>query len=83
MIREIVSAKYLCAHKVECVFDDGTRGIVDFSRHLSLGGVFDNFHDLDFFRNFKVDREIGTLVWGDGLVDVAPETLYEAATKQN
>lgn len=81
MIREVVSAKHLCGYKVECVFDDGARGTVDFSRHLALGGVFDNFHDLAFFKNFKVDREMGTLVWGDGLVDVAPETLYESAIK--
>lgn len=23
--------------------------------------------------------EYGTLVWGDGLVDIAPETLYQKA----
>jgi hypothetical protein len=42
-------------------------------------GVFKRFRDLTFFREFRVDAELGTLTWGDE-IDIAPETLYAAAT---
>jgi len=35
--------------------------------------------DLTFFREFRVNEELGTLTWG-GKIDIAPETLYAAAT---
>ncbi|RKX79290.1 MAG: hypothetical protein DRP87_03615 [Spirochaetes bacterium] len=31
-----------------------------------------------FFKKFRV--EYGTLVWGNGEIDIAPETLYTLAT---
>ena len=42
-------------------------------------GVFKRFRDLTFFREFRVNEELGTLTWGDE-IDIAPETLYAAAT---
>ena len=35
--------------------------------------------DLDFFKRFKVDPELGVLTW-EGGQDIAPETLYADAT---
>ena len=60
-------------------FDDGSRGVVDFSKYLERGGVFVRFRDIEFFRNFWVDKELGTITWG-GQIDIAPETLFAAAT---
>ena len=31
---------------------------------------------MEYFKNFKVNPEMGTISWGDDEVDVAPETLY-------
>jgi hypothetical protein len=42
-------------------------------------GVYKRFRDLTFFREFRVDEELGTLTWGDE-IDIAPETLYAEAT---
>jgi len=36
---------------------------------------------MEFFREFSINRELGVLTWGDGEVDIAPETLYAEATK--
>ena len=44
-----------------------------------LGGQFQTFRDISFFREFRVDPELGTLTWA-GEIDVAPETLYAQAT---
>ena len=53
--------------------------MVGFSRYLEREGVFQRFKDLEFFRSFSVNAELGALTWGDE-VDVAPETLYAEAT---
>jgi len=36
------------------------------------------FLDIEYFKKFRV--EFGTLIWGDGEEDIAPETLYTKAT---
>ncbi|MBI4332379.1 MAG: DUF2442 domain-containing protein [Chloroflexi bacterium] len=79
MIHDVISASYKGGYKIEFVFDDGKRGTIDFSRYLKRGGVFERFKDPDFFKNFKVDRELGVIVWQGG-IDIAPETLYSEAT---
>jgi hypothetical protein len=42
-------------------------------------GHIQAIRDLAFFREFHVNEELGTLTWGDE-IDIAPETLYAAAT---
>lgn len=79
MIHDISSASYKGGYKIEIVFDDGRGGIVDFTKYLEKGGVFEHFRDIDFFRDFHVNKELGVLTWKDE-VDVAPETLYAEAT---
>ena len=79
MIHDVVAAEYPGGYRIELTFDDGKKGIVDFSRYLSMGGVFERLRDLDFFKRFKVDEELGVLMW-DGDLDIAPETLYADAT---
>lgn len=79
MIHDVVTAKYLGEYRIELTFDDGKGGVIDFADYRNLGGVFERFRDLEYFRNFKVDPELGVLTW-EGGVDVAPETLYAEAT---
>ncbi len=79
MIHDVVAAKYKEGYLIELEFDDGKRGVVDFSKYPEKGGVFARFKDMDFFRRFSVNDQLGTLTWGDE-VDVAPETLYAEAT---
>jgi hypothetical protein len=79
MIHDVVSAQYRTGYQIEVVFDDGRNGIVDFSRYMERGGVFERFRDIEFFRKFTVNRELGVLTW-ENEVDIAPETLYSEAT---
>jgi hypothetical protein len=79
MIHDVVSAVYKGGYRIEIEFDDGKRGVVDFSKYLGRGGVFERFKDIAFFRNFRVSDELGVLCWGNE-IDVAPETLYADAT---
>jgi hypothetical protein len=79
MLHDVVSASYKDGYRIELTFDNGERGVVDFSPYLKRGGVFKRFRDVNFFREYRVDPELGTLTWADE-IDVAPETLYAQAT---
>ena len=79
MIHDVISAKHRGDYRIEVVFDDGKRGVVDLSEYAARGGVFGRFRDMAFFRDFHINEELGVLAWGDDL-DIAPETLYAQAT---
>ncbi len=79
MLHDVVKATYRGDYRIELEFDDGENGVVDFSKYMQRGGVFERFKDISFFRNFSVNAEFGTLTWG-GELDIAPETLYAEAT---
>ena len=79
MLKDVISANYSGGYKIEVTFEDGATGIIDFSKYLDKGGVFEKFEDMEFFKNFKINEELGVLTWGDE-VDIAPETLYAEAT---
>jgi hypothetical protein len=79
MIHDLVGAVYRGGYRIELVFDDGKRGVVDFTKYVEKGGVFARLRDLEFFRGFSVNGELGTLTWGEE-IDIAPETLYAEAT---
>jgi hypothetical protein len=79
MIHDVVSAQYRGDYKIEMRFDDGKSGVVDFAKHLDKGGVFERLRDIDVFKRFHINEELGVLTW-EGDIDIAPETLYSDAT---
>lgn len=78
MFFEIVNAKYISDYKIEIEFEDGSQGEANLSNYPEEDTVFKSFFDINFFKDFKI--EYGTLVWGNGEIDIAPETLYTLAT---
>lgn len=76
---DLVEAKYIDGYTLELIFENGRKGVVDFSSYVKKGGVFGRFSDLSYFKNFSINKELGVLCWPDGL-DIAPETLYHKAT---
>ena len=79
MIHDVVEATYQSGYRIELVFDDGKKGVVDFRKFIRQVGVFERLADVEVFKRFSLNRELGTLTWDDA-VDVAPETLYAEAT---
>lgn len=75
---DILEVKYAEGYKLDLVFEDGLRGRVDLSAYAVKGGVFRKFSNLEYFKSVRVNSELGTLCWPDG-VDIAPETLYALA----
>ena len=68
-------AKYLRGHVLWVRFNDGSAGEVDLADALT-GPVFRPLRGDRTFRSFRVDHEIGTIVWDNG-ADFAPEFLHE------
>ncbi len=74
----VVRADYRGGFRIRLTFNDLTERTVDFRTWLE-GPVFEALKDPAYFREFFVDG--GTVVWPNG-ADIAPETLYEAATSK-
>lgn len=75
---DLVEAEYLDSYNIKCTFKNGKQGILNLNQYSRRGGVFSRFCDLEYFKNFHIDN--GVLVWGDGEIDIAPETLYHKVT---
>jgi hypothetical protein len=78
MYFDITEARHVTDYRIQLRFRDGSSGVVDLSSYANQDNVFRAFLDMNYFRRFRI--EFGTLVWGDGELDLAPETLYEKAT---
>ena len=74
MFLHITEAKYREDYKVEVTLNDGRKGIANFEYVLS-GKVFEPLKDVRLFSQLKVDKELDTIVWPNG-VDLAPEYIY-------
>lgn len=73
---EVKEAKYLGGYKVELLFNNGERLVVDLRDELD-GPAFEPLKDLAVFKQFKIN--FNTIEWPNG-ADFAPEYLYGLAT---
>ena len=78
MAPHLIQAHYLGGYRIQLMYEDGTRGVIDLEADL-WGEVFEPLKDLGRFQEFRVDPELGTIVWPNG-ADFAPEFLYQRAT---
>ena len=81
MYFEVTEARYPNRYRIQLRFEDGSAGVADLSRYPNQDNVFRAFLDSDYFKRFRV--EYGTLVWRNGEVEIAPESLYSLATKKS
>ena len=80
-IHEIIQAKWIKSYMVELTFSDLQKGRVDLKKYLGQG-VFKDLTDLRKFKQFKVDAELGTIIWPNG-ADIDPEILYRATFRRS
>lgn len=78
MFFDVTEARYLDNYRIRLRFEDGSTGVADLSGYPDKSNVFQAFLDRDYFEDFRV--EYGTLTWGGGELDIAPEALYTLAT---
>ena len=80
MFPRITAVRHVRQYELEMEFADGTRASLDFhDRVVGRGGVFEPLERIAYFRRVKVDPEVGTIVWPNG-VDFCPDVLYSEAT---
>ena len=75
MILHVIDARYEHDYVIRLRFNDGAEGVVDLADQL-FGTMFAPLHDPAQFRAFRVDPELGTIVWANG-ADLAPEFLHD------
>ena len=77
MFPRIIEARQVRGYVVSVRFQDGVEGEVDLQPQL-YGEIFEPLKDPEYFRQFRLDPDLHTLVWPNG-ADFAPEFLYERA----
>jgi Protein of unknown function (DUF2442) len=76
---DVTAVEVIGDHRLRLTFEDGTVGDVGFMDR-DWRGVFEPLAEQDFFAQVRVDPELGTIVWPNG-VDMAPEPLYAEARR--
>jgi hypothetical protein len=75
---EVTGVKVLGHYRLRLTFSDGRVGDVDVSDVRDKGNMFADLRDPDYFAQVRVDPDVGTIAWPNGL-DFAPERLYREA----
>jgi hypothetical protein len=78
---EVTGVNVLGHYRLRLTFSDGRVGDVDVSDAAHKGNLYADLRDPAYFAKVRVDPEVGTIAWPNGL-DFAPERLYrEAVTR--
>ena len=73
----VTKAKYISDYKIQLVFNDGIKGIVDLENSIN-GKIYKPLIDKEYFKNFKQNK--WTIEWNCE-ADFAPEYLYQLVKK--
>ncbi len=80
MFPRITKVRCLQNYILALTFSNGVEATLDFRpKIMGRGGFFAPLENLEFFRQVRVDPEIGTIVWPNEL-DFCPDVLYHEAT---
>lgn len=73
---KVVTAKYLDDYKIEIIFDDKKRNVINFLPALKKYTTCKKYLDITLFKKFKVDS--GNIAWGNNWEMIFKiEDLYE------
>jgi hypothetical protein len=70
----VKSASYAGDYRLKVRFDDGRTKLIDLAPYLD-GPVFEPLKDISYFKRFKVNKDIDTVVWSND-ADFSPDFLY-------
>ena len=75
MIIGVKEVEYIQNFKLRVIFDNSVKKMVDLENYLD-GEIFEPLKNIEYFKQVKVDKELGTICWDNG-ADFSPEFLYE------
>jgi Protein of unknown function (DUF2442) len=75
---DITHVQVIGDHELRLTFEDGLVGDVAFGEH-EWTGVFEPLRDPERFAKVAID--LGTIVWPQDGLDMAPEPLYQEASQ--
>lgn len=78
---DVVGVEPLEDFKLRLTFEDGVSGGVDVKQLVAFTGVFQPLLDPHYFRQVRVDENLGTVCWDNG-ADLDPIVLYSIVTNQ-
>jgi len=70
----VTDVAYAGEYKLLIRFEDNQARLVDLAFHLD-GPVFEPLKDLSYFKSFRLNSDIDTVVWPNG-ADFSPDFLY-------
>ena len=74
-MKRVIEAEYYKDYKIIITFNNGVKKMVDMEEDL-WGTMFEPLKDKNLFKQFRVDRDIHTIVWPNG-ADFSPDSLYK------
>jgi len=76
MLHYVTQARYVRDYKIEIVFDDNKKGVIDLEEIIlnDKRPIFKELQDKKKFSQMRVDMD--TIAWANGL-DLSPDFLYK------
>lgn len=79
MLIDVIEVEALEGYRLRLRFEDGVEGIADLEGTFRFHGGFAPLEDTAYFAMVRVDPELGTVVWPNG-VDLDADVLYSQVT---
>lgn len=80
MSSKVIGVVHAGEYRLELTFEDGLKSTVDFKQRLAdRGGIWSPLHDIEYFKQARIDPDLQTVVWPNG-VDICPDVLYGLAS---
>jgi hypothetical protein len=80
MLNDVVEVQVLDHYRIFLRFDDGKAGEIDLAPLIApFEGVFAPLRDETYFRQVRVNADIGTITWPNG-ADLCPDVLRNSLT---
>ena len=80
MAPKLIGVRHLGDYRLEVRFENGLTATIDLKqRVLSHNGIWLPLRDVEYFKKARVDSDLATVVWPNG-VDICPDVLYGLAT---
>jgi hypothetical protein len=74
-VHTVKQAKYVKDYQIILTFDNDQSKFIDLRNYLE-GEIFQPLNDIAYFKKFRIDNDLETLVWDNG-ADISPDFLFE------